>query len=175
MEPNKQNALIIALFAAYFLLLIGIILFKLPFYSPVADERAINLIPLLGSFDENGVLVLREIVYNILLFVPLGVYICMIKSDGSFRKRVVPIVGLSLAFEIIQFIFALGRSDITDVIGNTLGGIIGIGVYALLSRIFKSRTVKIVKALALIVTVCVAARFIHLFYLSNFVMMRPSL
>lgn len=174
-KTKKQYALTIALLAVYLLLLTGIILFKLPLYSPLADERAINLIPLMGSFNEHGVLVLREIVYNILLFVPLGVYICMLTSDWSFKKKVIPIVSLTLAFEVIQFIFALGRSDITDVLGNTLGGIIGVGVYALLFLVFKDRKAKIINVLASAVTFCVAARFIQLFYLSHFVMMRPTL
>ncbi len=174
MKQKKQNTLTIALFAVYLLVLTGIILFKLPFYSDKTDmTRAINLIPLMGSFDENGVLVLREIAYNILLFIPFGVYICMIKSEWLFKKKVFSIIGLTLVFEVIQFIFALGRSDITDVLDNTLGGIIGIGIYALLFRIFKNRTVKFVNILALSLTVCVVSRFAYLFYLSHFVMGRP--
>ncbi len=73
---KRQTVLTVMLFTIYILLLTGVILFKLPFYSPESEaERAINLIPFQGSFDDNGVLILREIVYNVLLFVPLGVYI----------------------------------------------------------------------------------------------------
>jgi len=174
MKPGKQNTLTIALFVVYMLLLIGITLVKLPFYSAKLSDgiRVINLILFQGSFDENGVLLFREIIDNILLFIPLGIYICMLKSKWPFMKKVLPIISLTLAFEVLQFIFAIGRSDITDVLDNMFGGIIGIGIYALLFKIFKSRTVKVVNILALVVTVYVVVRFAHLFYLSHFVMRR---
>ena len=31
---------------------------------------------------------------------------------------------MSLIYEVLQYIFAIGRSDITDVIMNTAGGIV---------------------------------------------------
>lgn len=37
--------------------------------------------------NANGSLRLREIVYNIFLFIPLGVYICMLKGEWSFIKN----------------------------------------------------------------------------------------
>jgi glycopeptide antibiotics resistance protein len=160
------------LFSIYILLLIGIILFKLPFYSPEISDgiRVINLIPLQGSFDNSGVLDFREIRDNILIFIPFGIYVCMIKSEWPFIKKVLSIIGLSLSFEVSQFIFALGRTDITDVLDNTIGGIIGIGAYALFFKILGSKTNKSVNAIALAVTVCIVARFAYLFYLSYFVM-----
>ncbi|MNC60760.1 VanZ like family protein [compost metagenome] len=88
-------------------------------------------------------------------------------------KKALTVSGLSLSFEVIQFIFAMGRTDVTDILNNTLGGIIGIGISAILFKIFKSRTVKIVNMLALALTVYVVLRFAYLFYLSHFVMERP--
>jgi glycopeptide antibiotics resistance protein len=174
MKPIKQNThtLTIVLFAIYMLVLTGIILFKLPFYSAEFSDgnRIINLIPLQGSYAENGSLVWREIIGNVLLFIPLGIYICMFKIEWSLAKKMLPIFGLTLAFEVTQFIFALGRTDITDIIDNTFGGVIGIGIFALLRGIFKGRTGKIVNLLALALTVCVGLRFGQLFYLSYFVM-----
>lgn len=172
MKSEKRNTLTIILFVVYMLLLTGVILFKLPFYSGELSDgiRVINMIPFRGSFDENGIILLREIIYNILLFIPLGIYICMLKDEWSFIKKALAVIGLSLSFEVIQFIFALGRTDVTDILGNTLGGILGIGISALLFKIFKSRTAKSINVLALVVTVCVVLRFAHLFYLSHFVM-----
>jgi glycopeptide antibiotics resistance protein len=40
----------------------------------------------------------------------------------------------SVAVEIIQYIFAIGATDITDVITNTLGGFIGLGLYTLSNK-----------------------------------------
>lgn len=175
MKNKKRNILTMILFVIYLLLLVSIILFKLPFYSAGAEGiRVINLIPFQGSFDESGVILMREIIYNILLFLPFGIYLCMLKSEWTFMKKVLPIMGLTVTFEVIQFVFAIGRSDITDILDNTFGGLIGIGIYAFLFRIFKSRTVKIVNMLALVLTVCVALGFYYLFYLSHFVMRGPS-
>lgn len=172
MKPKKRNTLTIILFAVYLLLLTGIILFKLPFYSPQISDgiRVINLIPLQGSFDNSGAIVWSEIRNNVLIFIPFGIYLCMLKSKWTFRKKAISVALLSFMFEILQFFFALGRSDITDILGNMLGGIIGVGIYYLLFKIFGNKTNKTVNILALAVTICVVSRFAYLFYLSHFVM-----
>lgn len=174
LKSKKQRTLTITLFVVYTLLLVGIILFKLPFYSEKISDgiRVVNLIPFTGSFDQNGALFPREIFYNILLFIPLGIYISMLKSQWPFIKKSLTVIGISLSFEVLQLIFALGRTDITDLIDNTLGGIIGLGIYALLLRICKAKTVRVTNIIALVVTVCVVWRFSQLFYLSHFVMGR---
>jgi len=171
-----RNKLTVILFSIYVLLLIGIILFKLPFYSPEISDgtRVINLIPFKGSFDENGNLVLSEVIQNVLIFIPFGIYLCMLKDEWPFIKKTYAVIGLTLIFELIQFIFAMGRTDITDVLGNTLGGITGIGIYVLFRKIFKSNAFKIANTLALLVTVYVVWNFTKLFYLSHFVMRRMS-
>lgn len=174
MKSGKQNTLTSVLFVIYMLLLIGIILFKLPFYSSEISDgiRVINLIPYQGAISENGIILSHDIVYNFLMFVPFGIYISMLKNDWSFVKKLLLIIGLTFAFEVIQYAFAMGRTDITDIINNTFGGIVGIGIYAVLFKIFREKTNKIVNVIALIVTICVVLRFGYLFYLSNIVMRR---
>lgn len=155
-KPKKRNTLTLVLFAIYLLVLTWLILFKLQFSIPEMTEgRIINLIPLLGSFNDNGVIRFSEIRDNILAFIPLGIYICMLKAPWPFVKKVLTIIGLTFVFEMIQFIFAIGRADITDVISNTLGGIIGIGIYALLSKALKGRTNKVINVLAAVFTILV--------------------
>lgn len=78
----------------------------------------------------------------------------MLKSEWSFVRKIIPIVGLTLAFEITQFIFAIGRADITDVLGNMLGGLIGVGIYALMSKVLKNRTNTVINVLAAAFTTC---------------------
>lgn len=119
----------------------------------MGEGRVINLIPLLGSFDAGGVIRFVEIRNNILVFIPLGIYICMLKAKWSFAKKALAIAVLTLAFEITQFIFAIGRADITDVLSNTLGGVIGIGIYALAFRLLKGRTNKVINVLAAVLTI----------------------
>ena len=40
------------------------------------------------------------------------------------------IFAFSFAVEVIQYVFAIGATDITDVIMNTFGGFIGLAGYA---------------------------------------------
>lgn len=171
---KSKNKITVILFIIYLLLLIGIVLFKLPFYSPKLSDgiRTINFIPFYGSYDENGNILHLEIIYNILIFIPLGIYISLLKENWSFIKKALTATCLSLSFEVIQFIFAIGRTDITDILDNTLGGIIGIFIISLLSTIFKKRTIKIVNLFSLLVTIYIVLRFSHLFYLSHFTMLR---
>jgi glycopeptide antibiotics resistance protein len=52
------------------------------------------------------------------------------KHLGLWRKLLVLLV-FSLTMEVTQYIFAIGASDITDVVTNTAGGLIGLTTYAL--------------------------------------------
>lgn len=152
-KPEKQNMLTLVLFAVYLLALAWLILFKLQFSIPVVEEgHVFNLIPLRGSFDSDGVIRFSEIRNNILAFIPFGIYIYMLKGNWSFAKKVLAALVLTMAFEVAQFAFAIGRADITDVLSNTLGGIIGIGLYALLFKLMKGKTNKILNVLAAVIT-----------------------
>ena len=57
---------------------------------------------------------------------------------------------LSLSFETLQWIFALGASDITDLIMNTVGGAIGAGTYWVSAKLFKGNEVKIISIIGAI-------------------------
>lgn len=152
MKQKKSNTLTLVLFVIYLLALTWLILFKLQFSVPVMEEgRILNLIPsfLGGSYGY----LLSEIRNNVLVFVPFGIYICMLKADWSFLKKALAIVALTLAFELAQFIFIIGRADITDVLANTLGGLIGIGVYALAFKFMKGKTNKVINIFAAIITI----------------------
>lgn len=158
MNTKKQHTLSIVLFAVYILALTWMILFKLqiPFDGLwITPVRIINLIPYTGAFTNNGGSQLREVIENILVFIPFGIYLCLLKNSWMFLKKVAPIIGFSLSVEIAQYLFAIGRTDITDLINNTLGGIIGIGIYALLYKILKDKTNGIIRVIALVITISV--------------------
>jgi glycopeptide antibiotics resistance protein len=152
MKIIKSNTLTIPLFALYVLALAWLCLFKMQFLPPATGERIINMIPFQGSY---GVAVMQwgEIRNNVIAFVPMGIFICMLKSNWRFVQKIIPIAGLTVAFETIQFIFAIGRSDITDVISNVLGGMIGIGIYALLRKGLKDNANAVINIIAAIIAV----------------------
>ncbi|NMS88950.1 VanZ family protein [Clostridioides difficile] len=168
MKTRKYN-ITKGLFVVYIIILTWIILFKMQFDISSLEAmnlRNINLVPFAGSLIVNNRVDISEIILNVVVFVPFGIYLCMLKEEWSFIKKVVPIFLASLIFETLQYIFAIGASDITDLIGNTLGGIIGIAVFVLFSKIFKNKTIKIINILALIVTVVVIL-FLGLLIITN--------
>jgi glycopeptide antibiotics resistance protein len=115
--------------------------------------RMINLIPFQGSgIGANEI-------YNTLFFIPLGIYICMLKDKWSFIMKMIIILCFSLFFESFQFIFAIGRTDVTDLLCNTVGGITGIGIYGLLDKMLKNRTNKVMNMVLLVLTVVILLFF----------------
>ena len=154
MKNNRQRNLTRILFAVYFLILVWILLFKMSFsLDELYKNRSINLIPFMGSVVANGRIYINEIIDNILVFIPIGIYICMLKEDWSILRKISVGFFISLGIEVLQFILAIGATDITDLLGNTLGGIIGIGVFYLFSKVFKNKTNSIINILALIATI----------------------
>ncbi len=154
MENKKKHNLTMILFIIYFFILIWILLFKMSFsFNELYRSRSINIIPFAGSIMVNGKLYISEIINNILVFVPVGIYTCMLKQEWSILKKVSVAFFISLAVEVLQFILAIGATDITDLIGNTIGGIIGIGIFYLFAKVLKNKTIKILNILASIATV----------------------
>ncbi|MFX3636377.1 MAG: VanZ family protein [Candidatus Pristimantibacillus sp.] len=164
MEQSSRNQKIftMSLLVIYLLVLTWIILFKMTFtFQQLPDFRNINLIPFAGSAIVNDLIDFEEIIDNILIFVPFGIYMSILKPNSTFLKRIAPIASVSLLFEVFQFIFAIGATDITDFIGNTFGGIIGIGIHFILYKILKTetKTNKTLNILASIGTACFIALF----------------
>ena len=114
-------------FMLYLMLLTWIIVFKFRFHiSDLKYIRSINLIP----FKAN---VTKEILINVILFIPLGMYL-----KRTLDNKFLNILLISFIFEALQYILHIGVSDITDIIMNTLGGIIGISIISISSLIFNN-------------------------------------
>lgn len=122
MKENK-NILIKISFILYIVLLTWIIVFKFRLnINDLKYIRNINLIPFKANNIVNG---LKETIINLVLFIPLGMYLKYILKDKKLISILI-ITGTSLLYEITQYILHIGVSDITDIIMNTLGGVIGI-------------------------------------------------
>ena len=92
--------------------------------------RSLNLIPFYGiikGFSFNEFMI--EIVLNILFFIPLGILLCLNKEDVSFKKVFIIALSISVTYELFQYIVGFGSTDITDVLMNTFGGVIGYFIY----------------------------------------------
>lgn len=154
MENKKQVNLTKILFGVYFLILVWILLFKLSFsFEELYHNRSLNIVPFAGTATVNGRIDMSEIINNIIVFVPVGIYVCMLKQEWSILKKISIAFFISLGIEVLQFVLAIGATDITDLIGNTLGGVIGIGIFYLFNKFFKNKAIKILNILASSATV----------------------
>ena len=139
------------LFALYLAVLTWIILFKMQADWTVLTTgvRTVNLIPFAGALVTNGQANYQEVFLNLVAFVPFGLYLSLLEPRWPARKRLLPGFFTSLAYEVLQYAFALGRSDVTDLLSNTLG----VGLYALLAKRLKEKTRPVLNAAALVCTV----------------------
>lgn len=93
-------------------------------------EGPVNLIPFSQS---EGPL---TYVLNIIMFLPLGFLLPLIWEDyQKLRKTTTMGFGFSLAIELCQ-LFCLRTTDIDDLLMNTLGSVIGYGIWRCFLRVF---------------------------------------
>lgn len=125
-KNNLLNQMIRISFVLYIFLLTWIIVFKFRIdIRNLRYLRTINLIP----FKENA---LKEILINIFLFISYGMYLRELTKKKSLTVGI--IILTSFIFEVLQYILHIGISDITDVMMNTLGGIVGILLISILEK-----------------------------------------
>lgn len=143
----RQRNFTIVLFLIYLFFIVWIVLFKMDFsIEGLPEIRSLNLIPFGGSAIMNGSANISEILNNFAIFIPFGIYISLLVPAWGFMKKWLPIVLCSILFEVLQYALAIGRSDITDLISNSLGGAVGIAIVLALTHLFKSheKTAKLV-------------------------------
>ncbi|WP_300530476.1 VanZ family protein [Peptacetobacter sp.] len=144
------------LFIVYFLLLTWIIVFKMELsMSNLVAERSINFIPFKESAIVNGRISFSEIINNAIVFIPVGVFTAMLADNLKFIKMAAVPFGISLFYEITQYIFAVGACDITDLINNTLGGIVGILIFKLRRKVLGDKAFKVVNIFSIICVVLI--------------------
>ena len=90
------------------------------------EPRAVRIVK--GLFWEVRMGYWWDIVLNILLFIPLGF---LLGNKGW--KAVLYGVLLSACIELIQYIAVLGYCEADDVLNNTIGTVVGFGIWNLLS------------------------------------------
>lgn len=163
----KSKKCTLCLLVFYLIALTWIIVFKLQFsIVDLPHFRNINLIPFGDSVIVNGTIDSSEIIQNLLAFVPYGLFIHILWEEKSLLIQFLPIIFTSFLFEAVQFIFAIGGSDITDIITNSLGGIIGILIANGFSKISKKYWIKFINIISLIGAILLTL-FITILLLAN--------
>ena len=87
--------------------------------------------------NDQRVFFIRQIVGNIVLFIPLGVMLPLLPNLKNIKCINVTICGfgLSVLIELTQYITAKGWVEFDDVFNNTVGAMIGYGLYKLTNSI----------------------------------------
>ena len=107
-------------------MLLWLVLFKFS-YTPLEvirdfQTRSLNLVPFTRAHKS-------EMIANFVAFIPFGLLSGVNFKQVAFIRKVAAIFAFSLAVELAQYVIAIGVSDITDLIMNTLGGSIGLAAY----------------------------------------------
>lgn len=140
--------LVPVMFLLYLAALVWVIVFKanrdLLIYGGEPEYRQVSF-----ALYFNG----RETLLNIAAFVPAGLFLMLMSRRESIVPAGIGCFAISLAFEAVQYILMVGTSDLTDLITNTLGGIVGIAAFILCKRLWHDRTRNILSWL------CIPATF----------------
>lgn len=121
----------LGLICALFLIVFATILFIPITFTP--DSYVLNLNPF-TLIEEGEKRFIVEVIPNILLFIPYGLFIPIVfsKFDRLYKTLSIVLV-TTISIEIFQYF--IGRSaDIVDIISNFIGGLIGYFVYFLLNK-----------------------------------------
>ena len=75
-----------------------------------------------------------DILYNIVLYIPVGLLI------SHYKKTTIDIIVLAvmpIAIEFTQLITTRGVFELTDIINNFIGGLIGLGIARLTAKLYR--------------------------------------
>ena len=139
----NSRKLTFILFCVYLFILSWVIIAKMDLswikhpqvlLHPGITWRSINLVPFRnGNFD------ILEVLLNILFFIPFSFYIKLLYPKSSGFKAIILGFMLSLIYESTQYVLTIGFPDITDLIDNTLGAVIGVIIIDIISVIFREK------------------------------------
>lgn len=151
----RERRLIVGLLVVYLALLAWLILWKLEVpWVGAGSLRELKLVPFLAAGDA-GASTVREVVANVAFFVPLGAYAGLLAPTWRWRRALAVGAAVSAVLEIAQYVLAVGSSDVTDVISNSAGSLLGFGLIALSRRRVKHRTTTIMIRVCLAFTVVI--------------------
>ncbi len=175
-----ETFVLYGVFVCYIILLIKALLLSRVslldlFSGQNMDYRSVNIIPfrsIMEVFTASSGTVktfsFGNVIGNILIFIPLGLYLPLLKREKRVAVSLLIVLIVSLTVEVVQGIFGIGTADIDDVILNSLGGWIGILGYRLLLFLFRDE-----KKVRTVITILAAVVGLPIvFYLLFMVRMR---
>lgn len=162
------NLLSIILFLIYLALLTWVVVFKCNYKQAIIDTYQyfgeLNLVErfnfslneLVNYFNPsklpNFLPAYDQDIQNVIIFIPLGIYLGYFLKRLKFLQVFVISLLVSAVCEIFQFFSLIGACSFIDLITNTLGGLVGLLVYKIIYKESEKR-IKVLNVLSLIVIV----------------------
>ncbi|MBD3917408.1 VanZ family protein [Paenibacillus sp. PR3] len=148
MNKKVISGLIVVAWLAYLAFLVKIILLKTESLSDIflgrsSGYRSYNLVPFrifvdYGTYlrSSNWLRAFSNIAGNLAVFVPFGLLLPSLspRFQQRFSMPVMLALGLSILFESLQYVLALGSADIDDVLLNVAGAAVGVAAFRRVSR-----------------------------------------
>ena len=136
---NKKRAiLLMAVYACF--------IFQIAFYRRIGTEKSkINTWLYFGFRKWDGTVDEKQVVYsflNVVFFVPWG-FLLASAMENNVRRFVMTFfysLITSLSIEVLQYITKTGASEITDLVTNVSGGLIGCLLFVLISNLLNRRS-----------------------------------
>ena len=147
--------MLVASFVVYLALLAWVVLWKLevPWIGDGALlAHPIKLVPFVAS-GEAGASTPIEVFINLVLFMPFGLFLGALAPGWGWWRATGVLVGSSLVLEIVQHLIATGSFDITDLIVNTAGGLLGFALVVVVRVRLGDRWLVVVTRTCVILTV----------------------
>ena len=140
-----ELAIIISVSICYLLVLIKVLIVsRLAGPELLGARRSVNFIPfysivqfLSGATENLRDFSSANVVGNIILFVPLGAYLAVLRPGKGAVRTMLLVFLASVLVEAAHGIFAIGAADIDDVILNCAGGAVGLFGYKLIVRLLR--------------------------------------
>ncbi len=143
-SKSREYKIKFSLFYCYITIVLFATIMPFRIIQPGKNElfyRRLNLVPFRDIYNSyRGAI--KDMILNVLMFIPFGFLISLLK-EKTLLKTIVLSFLFSLFIETTQLLYAwtsitsIRTCDITDVITNTTGGIIGFLLYKLFSILIK--------------------------------------
>ncbi|QIK69871.1 hypothetical protein G7062_06005 [Erysipelothrix sp. HDW6C] len=148
-----KRRLLILLFAVYTFKIIDLTFFPLPL-NPIAlldikvnfpiDNPYLQPINLVPFSNITALKDLKEPLLNILMMAPFGIFLPAISNRFNFKRTTIASFIFSATIECLQLLLSLSTGaiiryfDVTDIITNTLGGMVGYSLFIIVvQRLFR--------------------------------------
>lgn len=160
-HKHLHNLILYTVIGVYFFILLAALFFK------ASSLKGMNLVPFRFITDYligGKPLAFTNVAGNVLLFVPMGIYLTILNTRSRVWKHMLFLVLFSAAVEVIQFIFKVGVTDIDDLLLNSIGGFLGICCGWLLRKFFGAKARFVVEILSLITGLLFFALYFCLYF-----------